>query len=231
MVATPPCGQRGWGEDFDVFFDPTKVNVVNQAIGGRSSRTFRTEGRWDAVLAMLKAGDYVIIELGHNDGGPINDTSRARGTIKGTGDEAKEIDNMLTGKHETVRSYGWYLRQYVAETKAKGATPILMSLVPRNSWKDGKVTRARPNGYAAWAQEVAENSQTFFVDHHEISARGLEQIGPEKAKELFTDGLHASPEGAKFNARAALSGLKALRGNPLGQWLSEEGKSVGALKP
>ena len=54
----------------------------------------------------MKAGDFVIMQFGHNDGGPLNDSSRARGTIKGTGEETEEIDNLLTKKHEVVHTYG-----------------------------------------------------------------------------------------------------------------------------
>src|SRR2546423_7977587 len=94
-VGTP--GQRGWGDEMAKYFDFQKIKVVNEAIGGRSSRTFQSEGRWDAVLALVKKGDYVIIEFGHNDGGPINEAppvaaaTRARGTIKGIGEETQEI--------------------------------------------------------------------------------------------------------------------------------------------
>src|ERR1700722_14131112 len=58
---------RGWGSEIGAFFDPAKINVVNRAIGGRSSRTFMTEGRWDKVLAELKPGDFVLVQFGHND--------------------------------------------------------------------------------------------------------------------------------------------------------------------
>src|SRR5688572_1002247 len=52
--------QRGWGDELATFFDHTKVNLVNRAIGGRSSRTFLTEGRWDDILRELRAGDLVL---------------------------------------------------------------------------------------------------------------------------------------------------------------------------
>ena len=80
----------------------------------------------------LRAGDFVIIQFGHNDSGALNQEPpgstrplRARGTIPGIGDESEEIDNVITGKHETVYSFGWYLRKMIADTRAKGATPIL----------------------------------------------------------------------------------------------------------
>ena len=123
---------------------------------------------------------------------------------------------MLTGKHEVVYSYGWYMRRYVEETKAAGATPVVLSLVPGNTWKDGRVARSSPEGYGAWAREVAAATGAVFMDHNEIIASGLELLGQEKAKAFFADRLHATVEGARFNARMAVAGLKAVPGNPLG---------------
>ena len=116
-------GLWGWGDFIGQFLDSTKVKVENHALGGTSSRTFQALGLWDTVNPKLQKGDYVLIQFGHNDDGPVNDTIRARGTIKGIGNESVEIDNMITGVHETVYSYGWYLRNIVSEVKAKGATP------------------------------------------------------------------------------------------------------------
>src|SRR4051794_13793202 len=73
----------GWGSFLAEYFDTTRIDVQNHAIGGRSSRTFITDGRWDKILGTLKAGDFVIMQFGHNDGSPLDDTARARGTIKG----------------------------------------------------------------------------------------------------------------------------------------------------
>jgi len=231
-------GQRGWGDEMEAFFDLDRINVLNQAIGGRSSRTFQAEGRWDAVLEMVAPGDVVIIQFGHNDAGAVNEkppvtaSTRARGSIRGVGPESQEIDNILTKKHEVVYSFGWYLRKYVADVKAKGATPIILSLTARNSWKDGKVGRARPNGYAEWSELVARETGTLFVDHNEIIAAALDQMGPEKSLPLFADGrLHTSTEGATFNARQAVAGLKAVKGLRLLDFLSAEGKAVPAYEP
>src|ERR1044071_495076 len=104
-------GGRGWGDPFIELFDPTKVNVLNRARAGRSSRTFITQGLWDNVLSEMKRGDLVLIQFGHNDAGAINDASRARGSLDGTGEETEEIHNLLTKEDEVVHTYGWYLRK------------------------------------------------------------------------------------------------------------------------
>jgi lysophospholipase L1-like esterase len=99
-------GAQGWGVLFPAFFDPDRLNVVDVARGGRASRTFQTEGFWDTALQSIKKGDIVLIQLGQNDVFPINDDSRARGTLPGTGPETQEIDNIATHKHETPSPKG-----------------------------------------------------------------------------------------------------------------------------
>lgn len=82
------------------------------------------------------------MQFGHNDNGAINDASRARASLKGIGEETQAIDNLLTKKPEVVHTYGWYLRKFIADTKAKGVTPIVCSLIPRKMWGEaGKISR------------------------------------------------------------------------------------------
>src|SRR4051794_24737671 len=107
-------GQWGWGNPIAGYFDLNRINVVNRAVGGLSSRTYRTSGHWERTQALIKRGDWVVMQFGHNDASPVNDNSRARGVLRGTGPEQEEIDNLLTGKRETVSTYGAYLRGYVA---------------------------------------------------------------------------------------------------------------------
>ncbi|HVF38412.1 MAG TPA: SGNH/GDSL hydrolase family protein, partial [Gemmatimonadaceae bacterium] len=59
--------ETGWGEMLDQFFDSSRVRVVNHARNGRSTRTFISEGRWQALLDSMKSGDYVFVQFGHND--------------------------------------------------------------------------------------------------------------------------------------------------------------------
>lgn len=213
-------GQQGWGDPLAELFDPTKIKVVNRARGGRSSRTFQTEGLWDQVLAELKTRDFVLMQFGHNDGGAINDDSRARGSLKGLGNEVEEIENLLTKKHEIVHTFGWYMRKYVTDTKAKGAIPIVISPVPRNIWVDGKVER-RASTYAGWAAEVAKSEKAFFIDLNEIVAAKYETIGQETVgKDYFkTDHTHTTKLGAKLNAETIAAALKSLKGCKLAKYL------------
>lgn len=217
-------GQWGWGDLIVTYFDTSKINVINRALGGRSSRTFITEAWWDKVVDALKPGDFVLIQFGHNDGGALNDGSRARGSIKGIGQESEEIDNLQTKKHETVHTYGWYLRKYIADTKAKGAIPIVCSLVPRKIWKDGKIAR-NSGDYAGWAAQVASAEDAPFVDLNKIIAERYDQMGPEKVEPLFADEhTHTTLAGAQLNAESVIAGLKGLKGNPLGAYFSARAK-------
>ena len=217
-------GQWGWGDPIADLFDRSKINVVNRAIGGLSSRTFLTQGNWERALTVLKRGDFLILQFGHNDDGPLNDASRARGTIKGIGEETEEIENLLTKQHETVHSYGWYLRTYIRDAKARGVTPIVCSPVPRKTWKDGKIVRST-NGYAGWAKQVAEQEGVAFIDLNERIARRYDELGEKNVDPLFADPhTHTSRAGAELNAAIVAEGLRELRGVSLAEDLRAVGK-------
>jgi lysophospholipase L1-like esterase len=218
--------QQGWAVPFADYFDLTKVSIVNAARGGRSSRTFVTEGLWDDMAARFRAGDLVLIQFGINDPGAINDTSRARGSVPGTGEETQEIDNLLTKKHEVVHTYGWYLRKMISDTKAKGATPILLGLTIRNVWKDGKVERAYGR-YNQWAAEVAKTAGVPFLNVTGLVADQFEAMGEEKVKAIYIqDHTHFSLVGADLHAAAVVAGLKALAPDPAARFFSAKGAAV-----
>ena len=226
-------GQRGWGEEIGAFFDSERIVVANRAIGGRSTRTFLTDGRWQKILDESRPGDFVIIQFGHNDGGPVNEdppvtkSTRARGSIRGNGDETVDIVNVLTGKPETVHSYGWYLRHFIATAKAKGVTPFICSPVPHKSWSaEGRVNRAG-GSWGKWASEAAAQAGATFIDLNDIIACGYEHLGKDAVEAFFADrGTHTTKAGAAFNAEAVVAGLNALKPNPLAFALSERGRAV-----
>jgi lysophospholipase L1-like esterase len=221
-------GQWGWGEPLVALFDPIKINVVNRAVGGLSSRTYLTLDHWAQVLPLMKPGDFVLMQFGHNDDGALNNEPpgplRARGTIRGTGDESVEIDNVMTKKHEVVHSYGWYLRRFIADAHARGVTPIVCSLVPRKSWRDGHIARAP---YAAWAAEVARTTGAAFLPLNELVALRYEALGAEAVEKLFADAnTHTNRAGAELNAAVVVAALKALPGAPLATTLSPAGQAI-----
>jgi lysophospholipase L1-like esterase len=150
------------------------------------------------------------MQFGHNDGGEKFKGNRPRGSIRGNGEETETGVVEMTGKEEVVHSYGWYLRKYIADTRAKGAIAIVCSPVPRNIWREGKVARAT-NDYAKWAKEAAEQGGALFLDlNHRIADR-YEELGEAKVAPLFFgDHTHTSPEGATFNARIVAEELPVL---------------------
>jgi len=220
-------GQWGWGDEIAPFFDTGKINVVNRALGGTTSRTFYHD-LWPRVLAMLKPGDFVIMQFGTN-GGAVNDARRARGELHGIGDETQDITNLVTGKFETVHTFGWYEKQMIADARSKGATPMVCSLIPRNSWRtNGMAARNGPDSAAGWARQAAESVDAPFLDINEIIARQYDELGREKVQTLFVAraGPHTSLAGAQTNAICVIAALKGLKEDPLVQFLSEKGNGV-----
>lgn len=218
-------GMWGWASQASTVFDESKITLVNAARAGRSTRSFIREGLWDKVYNSLQPGDFVTIQFGHNDICPITD-AKARGVIASAKD-TMHVYHLDNDTYEVVYSFGWYLKKMIDDTREKGATPILVSLTPRNEWPDGKIER-RDNSYGKWYREVVEETGVAFVDMHNISADFLDkkfakkhlsddkekakaevlQI-KEKAGEYFKkDHTHASKKGAQMNARSFAQGLK-----------------------
>ena len=199
-------GQWGWGYYAHEYFDPTKITVENQALGGMSSRTFYNK-LWEPIKKAIRPGDWVIISIGHNDNGPY-DSGRARASIPGAGYDTLNVTIKETGEQETVYTYGGYMRKYIKDVRAMGGNPILMSLTPRNAYDEkGKIVR-KP--HTQWQMQVAAEEGVPFVDLNEISAQKLDSYGPWKTDyHFFLDKIHTSRFGAMMNARSAAEGLMA----------------------
>ena len=222
--------QWGWGAPLTFFFDPQKVNVVNRALGGTSAKSFYSNN-WKNMVEMIKAGDVVIMQFGTNDGS----------YPRGIGDETQEITARGGGK-EMSHTYGWYLRQLINETKARGAAPIVCSLIPRKRWDDtGHIKRDRDN-FAGWAQQVAQAEHIGFIDLNELIARRLDALGKEKVDKLYVpnptpekpggETVHPGWDGAVINAEVVVSGLKALGDkNPVAAYFSDKAKAIAPAAP
>jgi rhamnogalacturonan acetylesterase len=215
---------RGWGQDLGTFFDPKKINVVNQAIGGRSSRTFYTEGRWQKLVDGIKLGDWVIIQFGHNDVGSTGASSKFRGSVKGIGDNTETVTKD-DGTTEVVQSYGWYLKTMARAARAKGANVILCSPVPHKKFDSaGKPVRDWTD-YRAWVQTCAKDTGAYYIDLCELIARDYDKLKQPEIEALFADkGTHTNDAGSLLNARALVKGLKTLPKNPLGTYFSATAK-------
>jgi lysophospholipase L1-like esterase len=221
----------GWGKMFGDYFDLSKVNVINRSIGGRSSRTFVSEGRWDRLVADLKPGDTVLIQFGQNDGAAKNGPRVARGSLPGLGEETEEIDNIITKKHEVLHTFGWYERKMISETLAKGARPILLTLTVHDTWTNGKIDRVAGK-YNEWMRALAASEKVDLVDFTKLAADRLDRMGREAANGYFPrDHVHTDEDGARFNATVAVSGLKGLRDQSIIRLLSLSGRMVPTASP
>ena len=220
-------GMWGWGSQAGMIFDSAKIVWENVAMAGRSTRSYIREGRWERVYNALQPGDFVLIQFGHNDICSITDP-KERGVIPGTADTCHVYQMEKDGRYEVVYSFGWYLRKMIDDTREKGATPILLSLTPRNEWPDGKIER-RNDSYGKWYLEVIEQTGVAFVDVHNICADFLdkkfasrdEAKSKQKASKFFNhDHTHTSLLGAQMNARSVAQGLRAIK-NPLADYLQK----------
>lgn len=216
-------GLWGWGKFFPSFFDTSKVAIRNYGQGGTSARTFQTggiwdkkinkRGMWDTVYAKLAKGDYLIIQFGLNDQGPVADSSRARGTLKGIGEDSLQIYNVVTKQNETVHSFGWYMRRFIRQAKAKGVTVIVCSSIPKNDWKDSKLLRGEL-GFADWALQVAKEEKALSIDLNTLIADVYDAEGQAAVTEKYhtvKDHVHTTTAGATLNASLVTKGIQNLK--------------------
>lgn len=206
-------GPWGWGSEIAPLFDGKKIHVYNEGRGGRSSRGYIQEGLWAQILTQLQSGDFVIVQFGHNDA--ANSTNYPdRITLPGNGDDTREVESPATREKQTIHSYGWYLRQYAKDAKAKGATLIICSPAPRNTWIDGKIKRGF-DGYAQWAAEAAKESGAIYIDLNRLAADRYDALGQQQAAKYFTDNQHTTKLGARLNAESVVAGIRVLQGSSL----------------
>jgi lysophospholipase L1-like esterase len=230
-------GQWGWGHILPYFFDTTRIHVVNDAMGGTSSRSFmESPTLWPRVKQMIRPGDFVLMGFGHND---------SRGSMPGNGDETgflppapprqpRPAPAAANGavpaappppprpapEPVAVHSFGWYMRKYIQEVRALGATPIVMSLIPRNRWVDGKIGTDGKD-YAVWAKQAADQEKAQFIPLYDLVEARLNAIGQEKVvAEYFppNEAVHPTWIGATLNASQVVEGIKRLD-TPLKQYL------------
>jgi rhamnogalacturonan acetylesterase len=214
----------GWGDHLANYFDTTKINVANRAHAGRSSRSYMVEGAWDRTLAEIKPGDYVMLQWGQNDGGDLGG-AKPRGDLRGDGDATQDVmqsTGVLSGKVETIHTYGWYNRKYVADTQAKGATPMFLSMTIHNSWRPDEsgamhVSQDMRFGSVMW--KIAQEDHLAFIDMASVEATRMESVGKDKAALWFPiDYVHTSPEGAELNAQSVVIALEIAK-SPLVKYL------------
>lgn len=209
-------GQWGWGYFEHEYFDEKKITVENHALGGTSPRTFyKSPELWARTLSGVRKGDYVFLELGHNDNGPI-DEIRARSSYRPDGklsitDDSVIIYNKVRKCQDTVYTFGGYTRRFINEVRARGAFPVLFTLTPRNAYEeDGKTIQRKLTDFTPAIFAIGKEMNVPVIDLNDISAKKLEQYGPWKTDyHFFLDKIHSSAYGARMNAASAAEGLDA----------------------
>lgn len=177
--------EGGWGGVFCSHFDPKKVDCINAALNGRSSKSFYDEGAWAKALALHP--NFILIQFGHND-------------TKGKG-PARETDPQTT--------YQANMRRYIVEAKSAGATPIIVTSLVRRNYDDGKLRVDTLNDYAAAAKKVAAEEHVKVIDLYEMSFNALKDKTQAEADEWNAhlhpdaaankpDRTHLNPAGQKF---------------------------------
>ncbi|KAH8653800.1 SGNH hydrolase-type esterase domain-containing protein [Xylariales sp. PMI_506] len=188
----------GWGQYISKY---TSLTVVNEAIGGRSARSYWDEGRFATVAGLVKSGDIVVIEFGHNDGGTPTSADNGRSDCPGAGTETCISD--ATGA--TVYTFVFYVIQAAKLMLAKGATVILSSQTPNNAWEGGTFAYAPPRfvGYQLTAKNALASSSVTFVDHFNAVELAYLKLGNSAVNALYpNDHTHTSPTGANIVAEA-----------------------------
>lgn len=221
-------GQWGWGFYAHEYFDENKITVENHALGGTSPRTFyKSPELWQRTLSGVKAGDYVFLELGHNDNGPI-DSIRARSSYRpngklALGDDSIIVYNKVKHCQDTVYTFGGYTRRFVNEVRAKGAIPVLFTLTPRNAYEanDSNRIQRKLTDFTPAIFALGKELNVPVIDLNDISATKLERYGKWKTNyHFYLDKIHSSAFGARMNAESAVEGL-AMCDDPQVQQLKE----------
>lgn len=190
----------GWGQVLPRFFNE-KVEIINFAKGGRSSRTFIEEGRWDKLKAKADKDSYIFIQFGHNDA------------------SLKKPD-----RYTSPEDYRKYLIKYVHEARSKGATPVLITPVSRRKFRKGVFSDSH-GVYPDMVKEVARTENVLLIDLQAKSAAAIAELGDEKSRQWFnyvpagtnpivpdgkSDDTHFSEEGAMKMASLVLEGMREL---------------------
>ena len=183
--------ETGWGQVFQDYFD-SGVKVANHAVNGRTSKSFLTEGRWKVVMDSIRRGDYVFIQFGHND---------------------EKIDKPLLYT-DPQTTYQQNLEKYVAETRKKGATPILLTPIVRRKFDEtGKLVDTHGK-YPEAVRELASRLKVRFIDMQVLTLNLVEPMGDEPSKKIYlwTSPDQKFPEGRKDDTHLSVGGAKAFAG-------------------
>ena len=179
--------EKGWGQIFPLYFNQG-IKIENHAVNGRSTKSFIDEGRWDTVFSRISAGDYVIMEFGHND--------------------AKQDDPKRFADANT--NYKWNLVRFINETKSKGGVPILATPIVRRRFDENGKFYDVHGDYPKVVRELSESMNVILLDLHKKSEVYIIKLGEERSKEFYlhvdADEFNLLPEGKVDNTHLSPCG-------------------------
>jgi lysophospholipase L1-like esterase len=193
--------ETGWGEALQACFDTGDVRIANRAMNGRSTRSFVAEGRWQAIVDSLRAGDYVFIQFGHND------------------------EKVGTANYSSPDDYRKNLARFVDDVRSRGGHPVLFTPVVRRRFEGTRLVDTHGE-YPEAARSAAQERNVELVDMTRASAELVEKLGPDSSKTLWLhlepganpnyptgvhDDTHFNPRGAQQMAGLAIDAIRALR--------------------
>jgi lysophospholipase L1-like esterase len=202
--------RMGWGQPLGALFGPACATVNDKALSGRSSKSFFDEGAWTPVKNALKAGDYVLIQFGHND----------------------EKSDDPTRYTEPQTTYKQFLTTYINDTRAKQATPLLLTPINRNNWSGATVSNSH-GSYPDAVRELAASLKVELIDLTALTKAYFERIGKAETDKLFlilaagqspnypdgvTDNTHLQEKGALAIGQLAMADAYKQK-LPLSSWL------------
>ncbi|UZJ51086.1 hypothetical protein CBS101457_000406 [Exobasidium rhododendri] len=205
----------GWGTKLAGWLT---IPVVNMAKSGYSARMMEREGYFEEVLQKAQQGDFLVVELGHNDETPENNDPSGKRPCDPSNGISAPCTKMFKGKQETVQTFSKYLEDAALKFKAKGVHVIISSLTSTNTYLTGSF-RADTNVFVGYAQEAARLASVDYVGHHEVMTDWWEKLGKEQVLSFYPpqQWTHLTPSGAVYTAAAFVHGLDATQ-SPLRQY-------------
>jgi lysophospholipase L1-like esterase len=203
---------RGWGQYLHEFFNE-EVKVVNKAIGGRSTRSFIKEGRWQAIMDQVKPGDYVFIQFGHND------------------------QSSKPERYTSPEDYRINLIKFITEAKARNVNPVLLTPITMRIFNDDGTVRNGLGVYPTIVREVAADMDIPLIDMNKTTTHYVGYLGDEASKEIYMwlkpgehpkypeglqDNTHLRESGARKYASLATEGIQELKLKPLMNYLKDQ---------
>ena len=214
---------KGWGQMLPEFLDDN-VEVVNHAMGGRSTKTFLNEGRWDKLMAQVRKGDYVFIQFGHNDASTRPERHASRADYR---------DNLL---------------KMIQDVRDKKAHPVLLTSVVMRTFVNGSLTDDRLKEYPVIMRQIAREFNVPLIDINQKTRDFITVLGDKKSVAYYRhsepgedpakpdgvkDDTHMMEKGATQVACFVAEGIKELKLKGLCNHIKPgvEDKGIGSILP